>query len=101
MADLAYSAWAGSKEAERLSAGFTQGHPSTDGTLILGNKGNVIDEICPLCPTDTPLPSYLTEEEVPGWPNNMTCAVVCLIIAKMASSKGASDGFKFIESLPE
>ena len=89
----AYSAWVGSKQAERLSAGFTQGNPSTDGTLIIGNKGNEIDDICPLCPTDTPLPSYVTEEEAVGWPNNMTCAVACLIIGKIASADGASDGF--------
>ena len=99
--NYAYSAWIGSKIQERLDAGFTQGNSSTDGTLIIGNKGDLVGDIDPVIPTDTPLPSYVTAEEAVGWPNNMTCAVACLIIGKLASSKGASDGYTFIGSLPE
>ena len=48
---------------------------------------------------DLPMPSYVTEEEMPYWPLGNQKQVL-KVMRKIASFKGASDGFVFYDEIP-
>jgi len=74
---------------ERRDEGFKGGTTSTDGTMVLGDRGRPNDPCC----TDPPtLPGYLDTEDYPDWPN-MEEDKALAIVRTYANTIGGSEGF--------
>ena len=80
-----------SKQSDREAAGFTGGCPSTDGTLIIGGKGDT-EQLALF--SDTPMPSYYSEEDYPNWPYLIQSEAITLI-GVLASTEGGSNGYSY------
>jgi len=78
----------------RASEGFSGGNFSTDGSLVVGDKGDSLDCEC----IDHPVkPSYVTES-MPNFPH-LTHEEALQLVGYQAGSQGASDGWTWEDDI--
>jgi len=76
---------------ERTSEGFKGGHYSTDGLLILGDRGRPNNPEITDIPT---IPSYLDSNDYPNWPH-MDHDGAHELTHTDATTQGGSDGWTY------
>lgn len=74
-----------------VANGYGGGNYSVDGELVIIHRGST--DVWVECDFDLPKPSYVGEDEFPGWPNNLTSSEARDLTSRPASTETGSDGY--------
>ena len=92
MNNFSYTVFGQADFDSRAASGFTGGNFSTDGTMVIGDRGQVED--CEDCDHDLAKPSYLGAMECLNWPH-LNHNEAKDLVNRAATSNGASDGWSW------